>query len=97
MNPKKFLLGDTTCPCCRGYGVFPSAYSKFRIRLLFPNDVWEFMDEEFDTLNDAHQEITDLFFGDPDVDYDIVAPDGEIISPLPFLGMNSFEDFSRQF
>ncbi|HLG26566.1 MAG TPA: hypothetical protein VI423_02150 [Paenisporosarcina sp.] len=77
---KKFLLNDQACPYCDGYGALKAKHSMYRVRVRFPNDTWHFLDETYQSYDDAVWNVIEMKHGDADVEFEIVAPTGEIFS-----------------
>lgn len=85
---KKFLLSSELCPACHGLGVPTYSNEHYRIRVRFPKDnnghsSWNFLDEAFASRVDGEVRVWQLFVGDSKVQYELIAPDGEIINVIP--------------
>ena len=76
----KFLLSDEICSHCGGFGVFRITHPEFRIRIKFPNEAWEFLDETFSSIIDAECNAIKMQFGNQNLECEVISPTGEIIS-----------------
>lgn len=76
----KYLLGDEVCTHCNGLGVFRDTHLKFRVRVKFPNDTWEFIDQTFSSLEDATWNAVEIKVENNKLECEVIAPSGKIIS-----------------
>ena len=76
----KYLLSDDICHHCGGFGVFRITHPEYRVRVKFPKDVWEFLDETYTSIIDAESNAVRMKDKNNDLECEVITPTGEIIS-----------------